>query len=84
MILILITCTNVLMFCSVTIVVQLKFKRMLNVTNEEDWVESNNLYLTIMDFEKQVLVCFKLNMLDVPTNTWWLDTTATIHVTNLF
>ena len=28
------------------------------------------------------LVCFELNLVDVPSNTWWLDTGATIHVTN--
>jgi len=28
------------------------------------------------------LVCFESNLVDVPSNTWWLDTSATIHVTN--
>ena len=28
------------------------------------------------------LVCFESNIIDVPSNTWWLDTGATIHVTN--
>jgi len=28
------------------------------------------------------LVCFELNLVDVPSNTWWLDTGASIHVTN--
>jgi len=28
------------------------------------------------------LVCFESNLVDVPSNTWWLDTGATIHVTN--
>ena len=28
------------------------------------------------------LVCFESNLVDVPFNTWWLDTGATIHVTN--
>ena len=28
------------------------------------------------------LVCFESNLVDVPSHTWWLDTGATIHVTN--
>ena len=28
------------------------------------------------------LVCFESNLVDIPSNTWWLDTSATIHVTN--
>jgi len=28
------------------------------------------------------LVCFESNLVDVPSNTWWLDPGATIHVTN--
>ena len=28
------------------------------------------------------LVCFESNMVDVPLNTWWLDSGATIHVVN--
>ena len=30
-----------------------------------------------------VKVCLESNIIDVPTNSWWLDTGATIHVTNL-
>ena len=29
-----------------------------------------------------VLVCLESNIIDVPSNTWWLDTGATIHITN--
>ena len=29
-----------------------------------------------------VMVCLEFNIIDVPSNTWWLDTGATIHVTN--
>jgi hypothetical protein len=29
-----------------------------------------------------VMVCLESNIIDVPSNTWWLDTGATIHVTN--
>ncbi|KAG6706951.1 hypothetical protein I3842_06G008500 [Carya illinoinensis] len=29
-----------------------------------------------------LLVCFESNLIDVPFDTWWLDTTATIHTTN--
>ncbi|XP_062091041.1 uncharacterized protein LOC133797221 [Humulus lupulus] len=29
-----------------------------------------------------VLVCLESNIIGVPSNTWWLDTGATIHVTN--
>ena len=29
-----------------------------------------------------VKVCLESNVVDVPSNTWWLDTGATIHVTN--
>ena len=28
------------------------------------------------------LVCFETNFIDVPTNTWWVDTGAVIHVCN--
>ena len=28
------------------------------------------------------LVCFESNNINVPSNSWWLDTSATIHVTN--
>ena len=27
-------------------------------------------------------VCFETNLVDVPSNTWWLDCGATIHVSN--
>ena len=29
-----------------------------------------------------VKVCLKSNIIDVPTNSWWLDTSAIIHATN--
>ena len=29
-----------------------------------------------------VKVCLKSNIIDVPTNSWWLYTSAIIHVTN--
>ncbi|KAG6642075.1 hypothetical protein CIPAW_09G118100, partial [Carya illinoinensis] len=29
-----------------------------------------------------LLVCFESNLVDVPSDTWWLDTGATIHATN--
>ena len=29
-----------------------------------------------------VNVCFESNVIDVPSNTWWLDSGATIHVCN--
>ena len=28
------------------------------------------------------LVCFMISNINVPSNTWWLDTNANIHVTN--
>ena len=28
-------------------------------------------------------VCFESNILDVPTDTWWLDNSATIHTCNV-
>ena len=27
-------------------------------------------------------VCFETNLVDVPSNTWWLDSSATIHISN--
>ena len=30
-----------------------------------------------------VKVCLESNIIDVPTNSWWLDTGATIQVINL-
>ena len=29
-----------------------------------------------------MMVCLESNIIDVPSNSWWLDTGATIHVTN--
>jgi len=29
------------------------------------------------------LICFESNLVDVPSNSWWLDTGVTVHVTNL-
>ena len=29
-----------------------------------------------------VNVCFKSNIIDVPSNTWWLDSGVTIHACN--
>src|SRR5262249_27545333 len=26
------------------------------------------------------LVCFESNMIDVPSNSWWLDSGATVHI----
>ncbi|KAG6706991.1 hypothetical protein I3842_06G009900 [Carya illinoinensis] len=31
---------------------------------------------------RSLLVYFESNLIDVPLNTWWLDTGATIHITN--
>ncbi|XP_022859062.1 uncharacterized protein LOC111379859 isoform X1 [Olea europaea var. sylvestris] len=31
-----------------------------------------------------ILVCFESNLVDVPSDTWWVDTGATIHTTNSF
>ena len=28
------------------------------------------------------LVCYETNLTEVPSNTWWLDSIATIHVSN--
>ena len=33
--------------------------------------------------KKGNILMIKTNIIDVPMNTWWLDTRATIHVTNL-
>ena len=31
-----------------------------------------------------VKVCLESNIIDMPTNSWWLDTGATIHVTKFY
>jgi hypothetical protein len=30
----------------------------------------------------QALVCFESNLVNIPDNSWWLDSGASIHVTN--
>ena len=40
--------------------------------NEKNELSDNHL----------VNVCFECNVIDVPSNTWWLDSGATIHVCN--
>ncbi|RWR73399.1 Gag-protease-integrase-RT-RNaseH polyprotein [Cinnamomum micranthum f. kanehirae] len=38
----------------------------------KNWFESKG--------KNQTLVCFETNLTDVPSNTWWIDSGATIHV----
>lgn len=32
--------------------------------------------------DKSSLVCFEINLVHIPSNTWWLDSSTTIHVSN--
>ena len=43
-----------------------------NYKNGENKLSDNHL----------VNVCFKSNIIDVSSNTWWLDSSATIHACN--
>ena len=43
-----------------------------NYKNEENELSNNHW----------VSVCFESNIIDVPSNTWWLDSGATIHTCN--
>ena len=38
------------------------------------WFEKKGNFLS--------LVCYETNLTEVPSNTWWLDSIATIHVSN--
>lgn len=39
------------------------------------WMERRSIH--------SVSVCFEFNFIEVPSNTWWLDTGATTHVSNI-
>ena len=40
----------------------------------KNWFEKKGDHLS--------LVCFEINLVNVPFNIWWLDSGATIHVSN--
>ena len=39
------------------------------------WFEKRGINLSF--------VCYESNLAEVPSNTWWIDSGATTHVTNL-
>ena len=43
----------------------------------------DNIRSSLNTKKKGNILMIETNIIDVPMNTWWLDTRATIHVTNL-
>ena len=44
-------------------------------TSHKAWFEKRGINLSF--------VCYESNLAEVPSNTWWIDSGATTHVTNL-
>ena len=66
------------------------YERILKIENAKEFLDAiSKKYTKFSKNEKNELsdnhwmnVCFESNVIDVPSDTWWVDSSATIHVSN--
>ena len=53
----------------------------LNGTNFKDWKRNMEIVLNCISLNHSLdMVCSEVNLMSVPSNTWWLDSGATTNI----
>jgi len=53
----------------------------LNGTNFKDWKRNMEIVLNCISLKHSLaMVCSEVNLASVPSNTWWLDSSATTNI----